>query len=526
MAFKFRGTLCKIFFARGASRGLLQPFPVTPCCVHQQCVLNSGTAAATFEDRKALGSPDDLSGPTFLNNFYWMFFRGYITHMQDLQIIQKKMYGPMWKSLFGPYKSISVANAELLEELLRQEGKYPMRNDMAIWKEHRDKRNFAYGPLTEEGERWHKLRTALNKKILKPKDVAVYCGAINEVVSDFIKKLYYLRENSPSGVLVSDIANEFYRFAFEGVCCVIFETRLGCLEKNIPKETQEFINSVGIMLHNSVYATVLPKWTRSILPYWNRYLEGWDTLFAYAKKLVDKKMENIQARLDRGEVVEGEFLTTLLANANLSMHEIYGSMPELLQAGVDTTSNTLAWVLYHLSRDPGIQNSLYKEVMNVVPDRAPTVKDIDRMPLLKAVIKETLRMYPVVPVNGRVAAEKDIVLNGICFPKNTQFQLCHYVASYDEKHFPDPHRFDPTRWLRDVGMKHHPFGSIPFGYGVRACVGRRFAELEMRLALIGIIKKFELQPDPSCADVKAISRIVLIANKPINLQFIERQSQK
>ncbi|XP_053554121.1 sterol 26-hydroxylase, mitochondrial isoform X2 [Bombina bombina] len=424
----------------------------------------------------------------------------------------------------GPFRTIYVADPEMLQVVLRQEGKYPMRNKNDIWKEHRNQRNITYGPFTEEGHKWHKLRTVLNKRMLKPTEAMSYAGGINEVVTDFMDRLQDMRKESSSGDMVNDVANAFYRFAFEGISYILFETRIGSLDKQIPPETQKFIDSIGYMFKNSVYVTFLPKWTRRVLPYWDRYIEGWDNIFYYGNKLIDKKMSEIQSRLEKGEEVKGEYLTYLLSSGKLSIEDVYGSVTELLLAGVDTTSNTLTWSLYHLARNPEIQKTLYDEVIGAVPmDRLPVAEDISRMPFLRAVIKETLRLYPVVPTNARVVNENDIVIGDHFFPKSSFFVLCHYAISKDEKDFPDPEKFLPHRWLRDGAIKHHPFSAIPFGYGVRACAGKRIAELEMHLALSRIIRLFEIKPDPKGGEVKSMTRIILAPTKQINLRFLERK---
>ncbi|XP_020647795.2 sterol 26-hydroxylase, mitochondrial [Pogona vitticeps] len=513
-------------FAEKLRRGLgSQPGAPCPPLLGWRAVSGTAEAAAASPSEARLKGFEELPGPGILESTYWLLVRGYLLHTHRLQILSRKQYGPIWKSRFGSYININIGSPEILEELLRQEGKYPIRSDMALWKEHRDKRHLPYGPFTEDGERWHRLRQILNQRMLKPSEAVLYVDVINEVVSDLMTHLENERRKSTSGVVVQDIANVLYRFALEGISYILFETRIGCLEKQIPAETQHFIDAIGTMLKNSLFVTILPKWTRDMLPYWNRYLEGWDTIFAFGKKLINQRMVELEKCLERGEEVSG-YLTYLLSSGRLSHEEVYGSIAELLLAGVDTTSNTLSWALYHLARNPDIQEELYQEVISVVPkDQIPDAKDLTRMPLLKAVIKETLRLYPVVPTNARIIAKNDVVVGGYKFPKDTLFVLAHYALSHDEASFPEPERFLPHRWLRDKrDILPHPFSSIPFGYGVRACVGRRIAELEMHLALARIIRIFLLKPDHQSMEVKPLARIVLVPDKPINLEFLHRET--
>ncbi|XP_031223850.1 sterol 26-hydroxylase, mitochondrial isoform X1 [Mastomys coucha] len=491
----------------------------------------STESPGTGQDRPRLRSLEELPGTGTLRFLFQLFLRGYALYLHELQALNKTKYGPMWITSFGARTNVNLASAPLLEKVMRQEGKYPIRDYMEQWKEHRDHKGLAYGIFTTQGQEWYHLRQVLRQRLQKPEEAALYTDALNEVISDFLTRLDQVQAESASGDQVPDMAHLLYHFALEAICYILFEKRIGCLERSIPEDTANFIRSVGLMFQNSVYITFLPKWTRPLLPFWKRYLNGWDNIFSFGKKLIDQKVQELKAQLlvaGPEEIRVSGYLHFLLSNELLSPQETIATFPELLLAGVDTTSNTLTWALYHLSKSPEIQEALHKEVTGVVPFRkVPQHKDFAHMPLLKAVIKETLRLYPVVPTNSRIITEKETEINGFLFPKNTQFVLCHYVVSRDPSVFPEPESFQPHRWLRkretDNSGIQHPFGSVPFGYGVRSCLGRRIAELEMQLILSRLIQKYEVVLAPGMGELKSMSRIVLVPNKKVSLCFRQRQ---
>lgn len=481
-------------------------------------------AAATKQldgDQKRV---QDIPSYGLLSNIYWLFIKGFHEKAHELQIVQKKKYGPIWKSSFGELSVINVADSDMIEEVLRQEGKYPIRAYMPHWREYRELRGHAYGPLCETGQEWNHMRSILNPKLLKPKEVSNYSPAINEVVTDFMTRMRWLRQTQGGGVMVYDISTQLYNFAFEGICTVLFETRMGCLEETIPEETQKFIASVFEMFYCSALILFFPKALWKYIPIWERFIAAWDYIFYITEKLVKKKMKEIQEKMEKGVEVSGEYLTHLLTNTKMTPLDIFGSLSELLLAAVDTTSNTTSWILYNLAKEPSIQQQLYEEIISVIPgDQIPLSKDFNHMPLLKAVVKETLRLYPVVPGNARVV-ENDLMVGGYHFPQNTLFHLCHYAVSLDDRIFKEPLRFQPDRWLRGMAgvKKPPPFASIPFGFGTRSCLGKRVAELEMYSVVSRLIKHFEVRPDPSGKVVTAKTRTLLAPKGSINLQFIDR----
>ncbi|KAA0713405.1 Sterol 26-hydroxylase, mitochondrial [Triplophysa tibetana] len=444
----------------------------------QSGALHAQSAAAEAGKHKTI---DDLPGPSLTTTAYWLFIKGYADKSHAMQVEHKRLYGPIWRSRFGPFDVVNVASADLIKQVILQEGRYPVRTDLSHWKEYRDMRGQATGP------EWYRIRSALNPKMLKLKEAAAYAPIVHEVVSDLLQRLELLRLRSHDQRTIHDLASELYKFGFEGISSILFETRLGCLQEEIPTDTLRFITAVNDMLTLSETVLFFPRWSRGFFPFWKRFVQAWDELIDVARSLIDKKVKQIEDQMSCGEQVEGMYLTYLLSSNKLSLAEVYISITELLLGGVDTTSNTLSWTLYHLARDAEIQKRLYDEVISVCPKgELPTTDHLSRMPFMKAVIKETL--------------------------------------SHDENEFPDAERFIPERWLRDSPSRsqHHPYSSVPFGVGVRACVGKRVAELEMYFALCRLVQHYEFSTVDGAPTIQPKTRTLLIPSEPIDLRFLPR----
>ncbi|XP_037552562.1 cytochrome P450 27C1 [Nematolebias whitei] len=489
-------------------------------------VLNKPSYKSLKTEIKSL---KEMPGPGMLSNLFEFFWRDGFSRIHEIQMEHRLQYGKIFKSYFGPQLVVSIADQDLVAEVLRAEGVAPQRANMDSWKEYRDGRGRSTGLISAEGEDWLKMRSVLRQLIMRPRDVAVFSDDVNQVVDDLIRRVSHLRAQQPDGVTVTNVNDLFFKYAMEGVAAILYECRLGCLENDVPKETQDYIAALNLMFSTfktTMYAGAIPKWLRPIIPKpWEEFCNSWDGLFKFSVVHVDKRFRDIKAQLQRGEEVKGGMLTHMLTTMEMNLEEIYANVTEMLLAGVDTTSFTLTWASYLLARHPHVQEQIYLEVRQTLgPETVATADDVPRLPLIRGLVKETLRLFPVLPGNGRITQD-DLVVGGYFIPKGTQLALCHYSTSRDEKNFPNASDFQPDRWVRkDSADRVDTFGSIPFGYGIRSCIGRRIAELEMHLALTRLIQRFHIAESPLTTEAKAKTHGLLCPATPVHLQFTPRAS--
>ncbi|CAN8207286.1 unnamed protein product [Coccothraustes coccothraustes] len=496
----------------------------------------------------------EMPGPSSAAFIFELLCRGGVRRLHEMQVHGRSRFGPVWRARFGPVLTVHVAEPALVAQVLRQEGPEPRRALSCPWKQHRELRGAPGGLLTLEGEAWRGSRRLLARALLRPGAAEAFAAPVAAAVAELVVRLRRLRRRHPRG-LVRDIGTEFNRFGLEAISWVLFSSRLGCLgDPGDSGDTEAVLQSVGAVLALTLVTMALPRPLLRLVPApWDAFCRAWDQLFAFAKGHVDRRVAEVAAR---GPLAEGDTcVTDLLARERVPVSSIYGNVTELLLAGVDTVASTLAWSLYELARNPGAQAALHRQLVaaaatngvtggdSATGDRATaaaTAAALGRLPLLRAVVKETLRLYPVIPANARVVSECDIRVGDYLVPRQTLITLCHYATSRDSRFFPAPDAFRPERWLRHRGTAgdtagdmpedtpgdppgpRHPFASLPFGLGPRSCVGRRLAELQLHMALAQILLRFEVRPEPGGGHVRPMTRTLLAPGAPISLRFLER----
>ena len=219
------------------------------------------------------------------------------------------------------------------------------------------------------------------------------------------------------------------------------------------------------------------------------------------RMLWGKIAEFIQQRRDSG-VDRGDLLSMLLRATDsegdgsaMSDVQLRDECITLFTAGHETTANALTFTWYLLSQNPDVEKEMHEELRSVLQGRVPTAEDVAKLPYMKAVLAESMRLYPPAWAIGReVITECEV--GGYALPRGAVVLVCQWVTHRDARYWPDPLHFDPNRWLGKIDRPRYAY--FPFGGGSRACIGESFAWMESILLMATLAQQWQAQLlDPS-----------------------------
>jgi cytochrome P450 len=236
-------------------------------------------------------------------------------------------------------------------------------------------------------------------------------------------------------------------------------------------------------------------------PFWKyfsnkKFYEKLSAVDDFMKGVIDDRRKEIKAGVDISNRVDllSKFITEKSDDGSPKFGDQYllDVLKNFLIAGRDTTAISLSWAIYMISQHPNVEERLLNEINAVTrKDGGITYENQAELKYMRHVIDETLRLYPPVPRDSRMAVRDDVLPSGHPIPAGTVITYTAFSQHRLPEYFKDPLTFNPDRWETD-NIK--PWSFIPFHGGPRICLGQNMAyqEIKVALAVLLPIYKFRL----------------------------------
>jgi len=443
-------------------------------------------------------------------------------HLMEKFLAEK--HGDIFKlKVLGIPDAIFIRNPEDIRTLMYNDGKNPIEPGFDFFVKYRQElRKDLYpnpGLVGSHGEKWYEVRSSVQQDMMRPKSALYYIDEITDITNEALNLMVSKQEEKNS----VDVASYTYRWSLESIGSIFLDTRLGCLQDPPPALATELIDSVNVALGDVILRLTygVPLWKLYRTKDYNSFDKASESISSILSNIVHKAKNQVMAdnSLDKKNRDDMSVLEKLIdkCGPDSKIPEIMAN--DAMMAGIDTTGNSSSFLLYHLASNPQHQEIVYQEIKEKLGDKKLTPKLLNELKYLKAFIHESQRLLPAVSGMSRIT-QKDMVLAGYQIPEGTRISMLFTNIMTDQKHFKDPEKFMPERWLRGSPAQHsaHPFAFIPFGHGARMCIGRRFAELEMQIMAIETLRRFKVE-DASDKPLEMITPFVNRPDGPVNLKF-------
>jgi len=333
------------------------------------------------------------------------------------------------------------------------------------------------GLLTENGEAWR-----AHRKLIQP---AFHPASLKSYAPFFVEAAEASMSGYRDGQAL-DLSREMMELTLQIVTKSLFDHRVTDEADGVADAMRVFRAAFGGI------DSVLPRWL-------------WTPVRARTDRALGSIDAMVYGMIDaRGGHPTGDDLLSALIRASnasdpeerLDRTQLRDEVLTLFLAGHETTSHALTWTFLLLSRNPEVEARLHAELDEVLEGRSPTLEDLPRLPYVEQVLKEAMRIYPPAYVIPRVSTG-EARIGGYDLPVGSDVVMWIYHTHHDPRWYPDPERFDPSRFEKAREATLPACAYVPFGAGMRTCVGKRFALTEAELILATLAQRLRFDADPS-----------------------------
>ncbi|ESQ45730.1 hypothetical protein EUTSA_v10010323mg [Eutrema salsugineum] len=398
-------------------------------------------------------------------------------------------YGPLMLLHFGTVPVLVASSADAARDILKTHDRvFASRPRYRIYEKLLyGSRNMASAPY---GEYWRQMKSVSVIHLLSNKMVRSFREVRQEEISLLMEKIKKLSSSSPMNLskLMTTLTNDV-------ICRVALGRKYGA-----GTDFKELIDRLMRQLGTFSLGSYVP-WLA-----WTDWIRGLDSQLEKTAKDFDELLEKIVQDHEDGDGDKADFADVLLAvqkeksvGFEINRLSIKAIILDAFVGGTDTSSTLLEWEMTELLRHPKCLKRLQEEVRTVCKGRSSVSEDdIQEMNYLRAVIKETLRLHPPVPLMVPHESTEDVKLREHHIPAGTQVMINLWAIGREVATWgPDAEEFRPERHLDSsssaADFRGQDFELIPFGSGRRMCPGISFAVVLNEVVLANLMHRFDWQ---------------------------------
>ena len=383
-------------------------------------------------------------------------------------------HGSVLKFYLGRKPVYMISDPELIEQLMVK------HKDVFIKAYLPDKpRGLALvlgqGLVTSLGALWKSQRRMI-QPIFHRSNIATMSDKISELSSDYVSEL-----KQKDGAVV-DMATQLSALTLE----IISQTMFGhTAEKLSTRLSSDLETLLDYAQTNLFHPFPLPRFIPT------RKNRQFNKARAF---LTDSIIEIIEQRKTSGEKHD-DLLDVLLqardeeTGVGMSSQQIVDEALTIYSAGHETTATALTWALYMIATHVEVRDKLEAELDSVLQGRSAAVDELQNLPYMRAVLEETMRLYPSIVLLLRRVASNQIVTDHL-FQKNSYTLINLYNLHRAPAYWEQPETFRPERFMAENREKIKKYTYLPFGVGQRVCIGNHFAMMEAMLILATLMQAF------------------------------------
>ncbi|XP_018357347.1 PREDICTED: probable cytochrome P450 12a5, mitochondrial isoform X2 [Trachymyrmex cornetzi] len=425
---------------------------------------------------------------------------------------------------------IMIHRPEHIAEVFNQESELPIRSGIDILQHYRlnHHKYHSAGAFSLQGLEWLEVKRKVDQPLHET--VSDHIEKLDSVCDELINRIRNIRNRQDE--VPTNFHRELTAWGMECFYMTMFNKHFGFLDST-SKSASEAIKIINASITAHTYMsrceTGFQVWRFFETPFVKKLYEACDTLDEVIGKYIRQTQNKLQtlSLSNQEESMNDERNLPLLEKMMIQRihpNDISILLMDMLILGVQAVINCEAFLLYFLAKNPRIQKRLYNEIMTVLSktDYTLTKESLKDMPYLKACIKESLRLRPAFPYLTRLLPS-EISLHGYIIPKGTFVIMANQITSQREEHFEDPKKYQPERWLNQDEHAHNDYqeySCLPFGYGIRSCLGRKMAETQMMLLTAKVVQEFTIEYD--YAEIRSKFLMINVPNRSLRFRFVDK----